>query len=129
MLISRSKLNVKDNSGILVAQCIQAQRSKKSQKPCQIGDFLKASVKKGSSKLKLLKLKTPTSEKGLKNLVVFQTKKSLRRLDGSAIRFNSNSGVIVNERRIPVFKRVAGVVPLELKKTCSSILNLAKTIY
>nr|AOC61546.1 ribosomal protein L14 [Gloeotilopsis planctonica] len=128
MLISRSKLNVKDNSGIQIAQCIQAQRSKKSLKPCQIGDFLKASVKKGSSKLKLLKLKAPTSEKSLKNIVLFQTKKTLRRLDGSAIRFNSNSGIIVNERKLPLFKRVTGVVPLELKKSCSSVLNLAKNI-
>jgi large subunit ribosomal protein L14 len=128
MLISKSKLNVKDNSGILVAQCIQPQRSKKSQKACRIGDFMKATIKKGSVKSSSLRLKNITGSDRLKNLVVIQTKKALRRLDGSVLKFPSNSGVTINERRMPLFKRVAGAVPLELKKSCGSVLNIARII-
>jgi ribosomal protein L14 len=136
MLISRSKLIVKDNSGAILAQCIQVQRSKKSQKPCQIGDFLKATVKKGSAKSQTLhgmqnraqRLKKLTGSDRLRNLVVIQTKSALRRLDGGAIRFNANCGVTVNERRLPLFKRVTSVVPFELKKKCNTVLNLARAV-
>jgi ribosomal protein L14 len=128
MIISKTKLNVKDNSGILVAQCIQPQRSKKSQKPCQIGDFLKATIRKGSLKSTTQRVKNLTGSERLKNLVVIQTRKVLRRLDGSAIKFPSNCGVTVNERRLPLFKRVTGAVPLELKKSCGSVLNIAKIL-
>jgi large subunit ribosomal protein L14 len=128
MLISRSKLIVKDNSGIILAQCIQVQRSKKSQKPCKIGDFLKATIKKGSAKSQTQRLKKLTGSERLRNLVVIQTRSALRRLDGGAIRFNANCGVTVNEKRLPLFKRVTSVVPFELKKKCNPVLNLARAV-
>jgi large subunit ribosomal protein L14 len=131
MLITRSKLKVKDNSGASLARSIQIQRSKRSQKPCRIGDFLKVTVKgslnnnKGSGKKKVFKAER------LRSLIVIQTKKALRRSDGSAIRFNSNSGVTVDlKTTIPslLFKRVTTVVPFELKKVLGSVLNLAKSV-
>lgn len=135
MLITRSKINVKDNSGITLVQCIQIQKSKKNKKPCKIGGFLKAAIKKGNVKsltrgLKsnAQRLKKLTGPERLHDLVVIQTRKSLRRLDGSAIRFNANSAVTVNSRRLPLFKRVNGLVPFEVKKACSPLLSLAKNL-
>lgn len=119
MLIPRSKLNVKDNSGIIIVQCIQVRKSKKTQKPCRIGDFLKATIKKGSAKSQTQRLKKLAASECLRDLVVIQTRSALRRLDGSAIRFNANCGVTVNERKLPLFKRVTSVVPFELKKAAA----------
>jgi ribosomal protein L14 len=128
MLISGSKLTVKDNSGVIIAQCIQVTKSKNSKKPAKVADFIKATVKKGSAKSQAQKLKKAAGSDRLRNLVIIQTKKSLRRLDGGSIRFNINSGVTVNDRKLPFFKRVTTVVPFELKKTCGKVLNLAKSV-
>ena len=123
MLISGSKITTKDNSGAVFAQCIQVTKAKKSKKPGIIGDFIKVTIKKTKSKFKLKK-----SGESLCNLVIIQTKKSLRRLDGGALRFNLNSGVTINEKKQPLFKRVTTVVPFELKKSCGEVLNLAKSV-
>jgi ribosomal protein L14 len=130
MLISGSKLNIKDNSGATIAQCIQVTKSKKSKKPAKVADFIKATIKKGTSKLQVQKSKKTTSggTTRLRDLVIIQTRKALRRLDGGAIRFNLNCGVSVSDRKLPSFKRVTTVVPFELKKSCGKILNLAKSI-
>ena len=90
MLIARSCIHIKDNSGIVIAQCIQEQRSKKTQKPCTIGDFFKGAIKKGGSKTQGPKQKSQNGSESLRDFIVIQTKKSLRRLDGSSIRFNNN---------------------------------------
>nr|YP_010733795.1 ribosomal protein L14 [Gayralia brasiliensis]YP_010733824.1 ribosomal protein L14 [Monostroma nitidum]WEG93066.1 ribosomal protein L14 [Gayralia brasiliensis]WEG93095.1 ribosomal protein L14 [Monostroma nitidum] len=127
MLIPKSKLYVKDNSGVLIAQCIKVHKSKKSQKPCKIGDSLKATIKKHSKKSQQVTKKVNSSTQ-LRDLVIIQTKKSLRRLDGSALRFNTNCGVTINSRKQPLFKRITTVVPLELKKGCISVVNLAKAV-
>ena len=134
MLTSKSLINVKDNSGVIIAQCIQVSKAKKSKKPCTVGDFVKATVKKQSAHIGLHKSKATQGQKSkkiagqerLRNLAIIQTKKSLIRLDGSAIRFNINGGVTVNERKLPLFKRVTAAVPFELKKNCSELINLAR---
>lgn len=134
MLTSKSLINVKDNSGVIIAQCIQVRSAKKSKKPCTVGDFVKATVKKGSAHIGLHKSKATQGQKSkkiagqerLRNLAIIQTRKSLRRLDGSGIRFNINGGVTVNERKLPLFKRVTAAVPFELKKNCSELINLAR---
>ncbi len=140
MLTSKSLINVKDNSGIITVQCIQVIKAKKSKKPCTVGDFIKATVKKGSAHIGTRvkpgqnkgsgsgSVATTTKKECLRNLTIIQTRKKIRRLDGSAIRFNLNSGVTVNERKQPLFKRVTAVVPFELKKSCSELLNLAKNV-
>jgi len=132
MLYSRSKLKIKDNSGIIIAQVIQTKKSKNSMKPCITGDFLKASVKKGRSSLHKVtassKVQNLTGSNRLHNFVVVNTKKSLRRYDGTALRLNTNSAITINDRKLALFKKVSGVVTFELKKNCSSVLNLAKNV-
>lgn len=125
MLTSGSKLTVKDNSGIILAQCIQITKAKKSKSPGIVGDFIKATIRKISAKSQPQK---PVGNQCLRNLVIIQSKKVLRRLDGGALSFSENSGVIVNEKKLPLFKRVSTVVPLELKKNCGEVLNLAKSV-
>lgn len=125
MLYSQTKFTVKDNSGIIVAQVIQTQRSKRSQKPCGVGDYLKGTV---------CRSKTRSSNKSLSlsnvlfSFLVIKTRKSLRRPDGSALRLNENSGVTFNDKKVPLFKRVNSLVPFELKKVNPSVLTLAKTV-
>ena len=138
MLITRSKINVRDNSGINLVQCIQTKKSNNNKKPCKIAGFLKGAIKKGKvksltrggvTKSSIQRQKKSTGRDALHDLVVIQTRKSLRRLDGSAIRFCANSAVIVKQKTLlPVFKRVTGLVPFEVKKTCTVLLNLARKV-
>ena len=136
MLIPKSNINIKDNSGIVLAQCTQVEKSKKNRKPCGVGGFLKATIKKGA-----IKSQTSRTIKGapqkqrklrgtdcLHDLAIIQTKKALRRLDGSMLRFNSNSGVLVNKTRLPIYRKVNAIVPMELKKRCSPLLSLARNV-
>jgi ribosomal protein L14 len=121
---TRSKIIIKDNSGILSGRIINSKS-----KTC-LGSFLNISVTKAkSNKLK----KKPKFQK----ILIVQLKKPIMRLDGSSIKFNSNAGVAVSKSKREImlgFKRVSCSVPFELKffrtefKGNANVLKLAKSL-
>jgi large subunit ribosomal protein L14 len=61
--------------------------------------------------------------------VVVRTKKEIRRPDGSFIRFDDNSAVLINNQREPLGTRIFGPVARELRaKRFMKIVSLAPEV-
>ena len=61
--------------------------------------------------------------------VVVRTKKEIRRQDGSYIRFDDNSAVLINNQREPLGTRIFGPVARELRaKRFMKIVSLAPEV-
>jgi large subunit ribosomal protein L14 len=61
--------------------------------------------------------------------VIVRTKKEIRRQDGSFIRFDDNSAVLINANREPVGTRIFGPVARELRaKRFMRIISLAPEV-
>jgi large subunit ribosomal protein L14 len=61
--------------------------------------------------------------------LIVRTKKQIKRPDGSTIRFDSNSVVLVNKQNEPIGSRVFGPVPRELRgKGFMKIISLAEEV-
>ena len=114
-------LDVADNSGARRLACIQL-RGGSSGKYGGLGDVITASVKEA----------TPdgTIKKGtVVRAVIVRTRRAQRRKDGSYIRFDTNSAVLINEAQEPIGTRVFGPVALELReKRFMKIISLAPEV-
>ena len=121
MIQMGSMLDVADNSGARRIACIQL-RGGSAGKTGGIGDVITASVKEA----------TPdgTVKKGqVVRAVIVRTRRAQRRKDGSYIRFDTNSAVLVNEAGEPVGTRVFGPVARELReKRFMTIISLAPEV-
>ncbi len=108
MIQERSLLFVADNTGAKLVMCIKVLGGSKK-RYARIGDLIKITVKEVVSKSKV--------KKGdVLNAVVVRTKYGLRRDDGSLIRFDSNSCVILNNtNNQPLGTRIFGPVTRELR--------------
>ena len=114
-------LDVADNSGARKIACIQL-RGGSSGNEGGLGDVITASVKEA----------TPdgTVKKGdVVRAVVVRTRRAQRRRDGSYIRFDNNSAVLVNEAGEPIGTRVFGPVARELReRRFMKIVSLAPEV-
>ncbi|KAF2763272.1 50S ribosomal protein L14 [Pseudovirgaria hyperparasitica] len=128
MIQLKTLLNVLDNSGGAIAECIATLKSSKA--GATIGDRIIVVVqeqrnykadKQGSSN-------APHKVKrgDIRHAVVVRTKKKLQRPDGSVVRFDDNACILINKAAEPIGSRATGVVGRELAKTrWSKILSLA----
>ena len=114
-------LDVADNSGAKKIACIQLLGGSSGQYG-GVGDVITASVKEA----------TPdgTVKKGeVVKAVVVRTRRAQRRKDGSYIRFDTNSAVLIDEQREPVGTRVFGPIARELReKRFMKIVSLAPEV-
>jgi large subunit ribosomal protein L14 len=121
MIQMGTKLDVADNSGARKIACIHL-RGGSSGQYGRVGDVITASVKEA----------TPdgTVKKGeVVRAVIVRTRSAKRRRDGSYIRFDTNSAVIINEAGEPVGTRVFGPVARELReKRFMKIISLAPEV-
>jgi large subunit ribosomal protein L14 len=87
-----------------------------------IGDIIVVSVKEAIPNAKV--------KKGdVLKAVVVRTKKEIRRNDGSFIRFDDNSAVLVNAQKEPIGTRIFGPVARELRaKRYMKIISLAPEV-
>jgi large subunit ribosomal protein L14 len=101
-------LNVADNSGAKIVQCIKVLGGSK-RKYASIGDVIVVAVKDA--------LPTSTIKKGsVEKAVVVRTHKEYRRPDGTYIRFDDNACVIIDANLNPKGKRIFGPVARELRE-------------
>jgi large subunit ribosomal protein L14 len=101
-------LNVADNSGAKIAQCIKVLGGSK-RKYAGIGDIIVVAVKDA--------LPTSAIKKGsVEKAVVVRTHKEYRRPDGTYIRFDDNACVIIDAALNPKGKRIFGPVARELRE-------------
>jgi large subunit ribosomal protein L14 len=114
-------LNVADNSGAKVVQCIKVLGGSK-RRYAGIGDIIVVAVKDA---LPASSVKKGTVEKA----VVVRTHKEYRRPDGTYIRFDDNACVIIDANRNPKGKRIFGPVARELReKDYMKIVSLAPEV-
>jgi len=121
MIQMQTKLDVADNTGAKVVQCIKVLGGSK-RKFAQLGDIIVCSVKKA---LPSSDVKPGTVVKA----VIVRTKQSLRRDDGTYVRFDRNAVVIVDNDKNPRGTRIFGAVARELRqKDFMKIISLAPEV-
>ncbi|WP_343191844.1 50S ribosomal protein L14 [Buchnera aphidicola] len=123
MIQERTTLYVADNSGAKLVVCIKVLGGSKK-RYANIGDIIKVAVKESMSNGKVKKGEV------LKAVVV-RTKKGISRLDGSYIRFDKNSCVLLNNVNESVIgSRIFGPVTRELRtKKFMKIVSLASEVF
>jgi large subunit ribosomal protein L14 len=107
MIQIESVLDVADNSGAKKLLCIKVLGGSK-RKYASVGDIIRVSVKEAIPNGKVKK-------GSLARAVIVRTKKELRRPDGSYIRFDTNSAVLIDKDGEPVGTRIFGPVARELR--------------
>ncbi len=121
MIQMQTLLDVADNSGAKKLFCIKVLGGSK-RKYASIGDIIVASVKEAIPNSKV--------KKGdVVKAVIVRTAKEIGRPDGSYIRFDGNSGVVINNQKEPVGTRIFGPVARELRaKKFMKIISLAPEV-
>ena len=121
MIQMQSILDVADNSGAKKLFCIKVLGGSK-RKYAGIGDIIVASVREALPNSKV--------KKGdVVKAVIVRTAKELGRPDGSYIRFDDNSGVVINNQKETVGTRIFGPVARELRaKKFMKIISLAPEV-
>lgn len=121
MIQMRTRLDVADNSGAKSVMCIKVLGGSK-RRYATLGDVIVVSIKDALPNSKV--------KKGdVVKAVVVRTTKSVQRIDGSYIRFDNNSAVIINAQLEPVGTRIFGPVARELRaKKFTKIISLAPEV-
>jgi len=121
MIQMRTKLDVADNTGAKQVQCIHVLGGSK-RRYAYLGDIIVCSVKKA---LPSSDIKRGDVVKG----VIVRTKQSVRREDGSYVRFDSNAVVLLDNEQNPRGTRIFGAVARELRqKNFMKIISLAPEV-
>jgi len=121
MIQMRTELDAADNSGAKRLHCIKVLGGSR-RKYASLGDIIVVSVKEA--------MPTSKVKKGeVAKAVVVRTKKEVRRADGSYIKFDVNSAVLINPQGEPIGTRIFGPVARELRaKKFMKIISLAPEV-
>jgi large subunit ribosomal protein L14 len=121
MIQMRSILEVADNSGAKRLGCIKVLGGTR-RKYATLGDIIVVSVKDALPNSKI--------KKGdVARAVIVRTRKEVKRPDGSYIKFDDNSAVLINPQGDPVGTRIFGPVARELRaKRFMKIISLAPEV-
>ena len=121
MIQAQTFLDVADNSGAKLVQCIKVLGGSR-RRYAGLGDIIVVSIKEALPDSKIKKGTTARA-------VVVRVKRECRRADGSYIRFDTNSAVIITPQREPVGTRIFGPVARELRqKRFMKIVSLAPEV-
>lgn len=121
MIQQQTVLNVADNSGAKKVMCIKVLGGTR-RKYASVGDIIVVAVREAIPRAKV--------KKGdVKKAVIVRTSKEIRRPDGSYIRFDENSAVLIDDKGEPVGTRIFGPVARELRaKKYMKIISLAPEV-
>ncbi len=121
MIQTQSILDVADNSGARKVMCIKVLGGSK-RRYASIGDVIVVSVKEAIPNAKV--------KKGdVAKAVIVRTAKEIGRADGSYIRFDTNSAVLIDNQLEPIGTRIFGPVARELRaKKFMKIISLAPEV-
>ena len=108
MIQPQTYLEVADNTGARKIMCIRVLKGSNA-KYATVGDVIVASVKEAIPR-------GAVKEGDVVKAVVVRTKKEVKRPDGSAIRFDDNAAVIINNQLEPRGTRVFGPLARELRE-------------
>jgi len=121
MIQMQTVLNVADNSGAKKVACIKVLGGSR-RRFASLGDVIVIAVKEALSNSKV--------KKGdVMKAVVVRTVKEVRRADGSYLKFDDNSAVLITNQMEPVGTRIFGPVARELRaKQFMKIISLAPEV-
>lgn len=121
MIQVESILDVADNSGAKRVQCIKVLGGSR-RRYAALGDVIVVSVKEALPNSKVKKGEVAKA-------VVVRTRREYQREDGSYIKFDTNSAVLINAQKEPVGTRIFGPVARELRgKRFMKIVSLAPEV-
>lgn len=121
MIQERAILKVADNSGAKTIRCFRILGGTR-RRYAGIGDVIVASVQLAEPRKQIKK-------KDIVKAVVVRSKATTRRKDGSCVRFDDNSAVILDAKREPIATRIFGPLPRELKERgFEKIMTMAEEI-
>jgi large subunit ribosomal protein L14 len=121
MIQNETVLNVADNSGARAVLCIRVMGGGQ-RRYATIGDVIVVAVQAALPESKVKKGEVVKA-------VVVRTKKEIHRPDGTYIRFDDNSAVLINNQLEPLGTRVFGPVARELRaKKFMKIISLAPEV-
>ena len=121
MIQMQTNLDVADNSGAKRVMCIKVLGGS-HRRYAGIGDIIKVSIKDAIPRGRVKKGE-------VYNALVVRTRKGVRRADGSVIRFDGNSAVILNNNLQPLGTRIFGPVTRELRgEKFMKIISLAPEV-
>lgn len=106
MIQTETFLQVADNSGAKLAQCIKVLKNKRY---ARVGDLIIVTIKECMPHKKVKK-------SDVRKAVVVRTTKEIKRIDGSHIKFQDNAIVLLSDQENPIGTQIKGPVPKELKR-------------
>ena len=121
MIQMQSNLEVADNSGARRVQCIKVLGGS-GRKVASVGDVIVVSVKEAIPRGKV--------KKGdVHRALIVRTAKEILRADGSAIRFDRNAAVLINNQNEPIGTRIFVQVTREVRaRQFIKIISLAPEV-
>ncbi len=121
MIQPETRLRVADNSGAKLLSCIKVLGGTR-RRYASVGDVIVVTVKEAMPNSKV--------KKGdVVRAVIVRTAKEIRRPDGSYIKFDDNSAVLINQQKEPIGTRIFGPVARELRgKNFMKIISLAPEV-
>jgi len=121
MIQMKSVLDVADNSGAKKVVCVKVLGGSR-RRYATVGDIIVVAVKEAIPNSKITK-------GSVHKAVVVRTAKELPREDGSYIKFDDNSAVLINQNKEPMGTRIFGPVARELRgKKFTKIISLAPEV-
>ena len=107
MIQVQTELNVADNTGARIVECIKVLGGSK-RRYASVGDHIVVSIKEAIPNSRVKKGE-------MFSALVVRTRKGVRRPDGSLIRFDRNVAVLLNPQLQPIGTRIFGPVTRELR--------------
>ncbi|MBN2301198.1 MAG: 50S ribosomal protein L14 [Lentisphaerae bacterium] len=120
MIAEQTDLVVADNTGAKRARCFRVLGQRK--RYAHIGDIIKVSIKEAQP--------DGLVKKGqVCNALIVRTTQSIRRKDGSHLRFDNNAVVLIDASKNPIGSRIFGPVARELRdKNFMKVISLAPEV-
>ena len=121
MIQAESILDVADNSGAKRVLCIKVLGGSR-RRYASLGDVIVVSIKEA--------LPNARVKKGdVAKAVIVRTRREVARADGTYVKFDTNSAVLINDAREPIGTRIFGPVARELRyKRFMKIISLAPEV-
>ena len=121
MIQVQTELNVADNTGARIVECIKVLGGSK-QRYASVGDIIVVAVKEAIPNGKVKK-------GSVHKAVVVRVKKGIHRNDGSKVKFDHNAAVLTDEKGEPIGTRIFGPVTRELRSRGQmKIISLAPEV-
>jgi len=121
MIQVQSVLSIADNSGARKVACIKVLGGSK-RRYANVGDVIVVAIRDALPNSKVKK-------GSVMKAVIVRSRKGLRRADGSLIRFDNNSAVLIDAQKQPIGTRIFGPVARELRaKKFLKIISLAPEV-